>query len=414
MVKRVEGAADFYRGLAKSLDAARVDAAKQGEIQSVVESLSPEAPLTLEIIDGLGLSAGLRANLIFAWLHHRYPEQIEEQLPLAQSIAGVLRALIDGEQTPIFLDEFYARLTHTPAYGGAAEVDALGGLLSDGKASYVGEREDRVVFQAEASAELRAHFPGELQDQAVTLVVSRDGGGGFQVRPEGGKSLKALEGQPAQLSELSPGAIEGLEVALKGGAQRGGLGRLGKALRTELGRAAEGYEAPVHPVEARLDQLLRLTLGNQRVGETRLESLNQLIEQSLSAAELAMQSPAAVQVLLSATKGVEVLKAPEDGYQASGLTLPKLKGRPAPANKAPAKAPGDGEKGPEAPAESPKPGELLPDTTPPGGGNGGSNLSGDPRIVTRRIRGQSVTLPADLDLAALTALIALLRRYRRA
>ncbi|MBK6683189.1 MAG: hypothetical protein IPG45_01855 [Deltaproteobacteria bacterium] len=425
MVKRVEGAADFYRGLAKSLDGARVDPAKLGEIQDVVESLSPEAPLTLQIIDGLGLSAGLRANLIFAWLNHRYPDQIEEQLPVAQSIAGVLRALVDGGQPPAFLQEFYVRLTHTPAYGGAAEIHALADLLEKGQPRYVGERDGRVVFQASVGADLRAHFPDQLREQEVTLVASPDGGGGFQLRPEGGKSLAALKGEPAQLGELPPGALAGLVAALKAGAQRGGLAQVGKALRTELGRAAEGYEAPVHPVEARLDQLLRLTLGNQRVGETRLESLNQLIEQSLAAAELAMQSPGAVQVLLSAAKSVEALEVPEDGYQASGLSLPKLKERPAPANKASAKASTpEPEEAPKASADPLKPTDPSPDPTSPsgnqggdadiGGGGGWANATGNPRMITRRPRGRSVTLPDDLDLAALKALVALLRRHPRA
>lgn len=416
MVKRVEGSADFYRGLAKSLDAARVDPAKLGEIQSVVDSLSPEAPLTLELIDGLGLSAGLRANLIFSWLHHRYPEQVEEQFPVARTIAGVLRALVEGDRTPAFLEEFYTRLTHTPAYGGATEIEALGDLLEKGQVRYIGERDGRVVFQANASAELRAHFAGELKEQEVTLVVAQEGGQ-FQMRPEGGKSLKALEGDPAQLGELTPAALKGLEAALKAGAQRGGLGGLGKALRVELDRAAAGYEAPIHPVEARLDQLLRLTLGSQRVGETRLESLNQLIEQSLSAAELAMQAPDAVQVLLGPSKGVQALEVPGDGYQPSGVTLPKLKPRPEPKAKAPAKAP-EPEVKPdrEASADASPPSQVPPPVPPPSGGNGGwGNPGANPALVTRRFRGRSVNVPADLDArAALLVMAALLRRYPRA
>jgi hypothetical protein len=79
------------------------------------------------------------------------------------------------------------------------------------------------------------------------------------------------------LSTLEPGALQVIEAALKNASDDLALESLGEELADALPKLRSQYRAPVHPSLTALETFLRFQLGANRVGETRIDALNELI-----------------------------------------------------------------------------------------------------------------------------------------
>jgi hypothetical protein len=288
---KVQSAHAFYTQLAKALESSPITKEEARAVASAVEGLAPDAPLTLETIDQLGLSAGLRANLIFAWLNHRYPEQVGGQLEVAHTLAGVLRRLIgDAEGIPAFAAEFHQTLLRAPRAPKPSEVRALDVVLSNAIVSFAADAGGKVVFKAD-DLSARGEWVSELFDptgkESSSFAVSQGSDGMWRAQ------WNALDGSPKEvrLEALDPASLLALEGTLARAAKLGLLKATAGSLRKALPPLREAHAPKVHPGVARVEALLRLELGVERVGETKLETLNGLIAAALAAAQAAREEP---------------------------------------------------------------------------------------------------------------------------
>lgn len=398
----------FFTSLASSLEKNRITDAEARAIKSAVESLSPTAPLTLELLERLQLSAGVKANLILMWLHHRYPEQL--QVHLAESLAGTLRGLVAQEQMPDFAVEFHRSLLARPKFEGPRDLAAVSALLAEGELTFVGENQGKVALKAATVPLVVDHFPDQVAAGEAGLALIQHEGE-LLIGGEGGKVLLGLGGDFVRLADLSPNALENLQAALGKGLRNAALGPVGRAAKKEIAELMEAHRAPEHPAQARLDTVLRLELGTQRVGESRLESLNRLIEEAFSAAELARLSPAAVEEALALGLNSGTTSAvPDDGYRGLNLPSPKAprkRSTPTPEVDPPPPGPvGGADPGP-VPAVPPEAPAEPPPTVGGGGGSGWGPSGSTPGGRRVRIRGTTQ------DLETLRALVELLRRGLR-
>lgn len=399
----------FFTTLASSLEKHQITDAEALAIKSAVESLSPTAPLTWELLDRLQLSAGVKSRLILMWLHHRYPEQL--QVHLADSLAGALRGLLAQEPMPDFAVEFYQSLMARPKFEGPRDLAALSALLAEGELSFIGENQGKVAIKAATVPLLVQQFPDQLAAGAAGLALIKHEGE-LLIGGEGGKVLLGLGADYVRLADLSPSALENLQAALGKGLKNAALGPVGRAAKKEIGGLIEAHRAPEHPAQARLDTVLRLELGTQRVGESRLESLNRLIEDAFTAAELARQSPAAVEeaLALGLNAGAPTT-LPNDGYRGLDLPSPKAprkRAEPTPeAEPPPQPEPVGGTNPVPAPAVPPEAPADPPPTS--GGGSGGGWGPSGSSPGGRRVRIRGTTQ----DVETLRALVELLRRGLR-
>jgi hypothetical protein len=266
-VKKVESPQSFYATLIRSLER-KVSEQDATSVAAAVRALPADAPLTLDVIDRLGLNAGLRANLIFAWLHHRYPELIENEVTAGDTLADILRRLTaDATKIPAPLVEFHESLAQGPELGAIPELAAIELLLDEGKLKYFAEQSGKIVFVAEHGG------------REIDLAIE--------------KKKVTWEGGTVDLEAIAPKYLKRMQQALARAAKNAALGKDGLKLQRELEPIIENWQAPVHPVLARLETLLRLELGVLRVGESNLEVLNTLIEQVLETSQLAMSGAAA-------------------------------------------------------------------------------------------------------------------------
>lgn len=264
-MKRVESPREFYTSLIRTLERSRVSNDDAVRVAAAVRALPTDAPLTRDVIDRLGLSAGLRANLIFAWLHHRYPDLIENEITAGDTLADILKRLTgSGEQIPELLVEFHRSLAEGPELGVLPELTAIEMLLDEGKLKYVAEQDGKLLFVADREEK---EFDFAIERKTVTW-----------------------EGGTVDLESIAPKYLKKLQQALARGAKNAALGRDGLKLQRGLGPIIENWEPPVHPILARLETVLRLELGVLRVGESNLDTLNSVIEQVLRASALALSA----------------------------------------------------------------------------------------------------------------------------
>jgi hypothetical protein len=261
-MKRVEPPREFYTSLIRTLERSRVSNEDAVKVAAAVQALPTDAPLTLDVIDRLGLNAGLRANLIFAWLHHRYPDLIENEITAGDTLADILKRLTGGGELPEPLVEFHRSLAEGPELGVVPELTAIEMLLDEGKLKYVAEQNGKLLFVADREGK---EFDFAIEKKTVTW-----------------------EGGTVDLESIAPKYLKKLQQALARGAKNAALGRDGLKLQRDLDPIIENWEPPVHPVLARLETVLRLELGVLRVGESNLDTLNSVIEQVLQASANAM------------------------------------------------------------------------------------------------------------------------------
>ncbi len=262
----VDGARSFYQTLARSLARAKLSDAEAHAVTSAVRGLSTSAPLTLDLLDELELSAGLRSNLIFAWMHHCYPTQVESELGAANTLADVVRQLIgeDGDDLPVWAVDFHTALT-TPKTG-VSVVDAFARTIEAADLRFFGENDGSIVFVA------------ETPDDEHDVVITHDGA----------TWRAALDDTDVgTLTELPKRTLSAMKSSLARAAKSAAVGDEGAQLAADLAAILEDYTPPMDPLANRVETLLRLELGANRVGESKLGALNDLIGEVLTASEAA-------------------------------------------------------------------------------------------------------------------------------
>ncbi len=238
-----------------------------------VASLPAEVPLNVAAIDKVGVSDGMRANLLFAWLRRQYPGEVDPALSVGQSLADVLKQLLDGGgadwrrgEVPEFLARFHQAITTIPRGLGPHASERLDGQL------LAAAKQDRLVYLGDGPARVAL----ELGDVACTAVRE---GRAFRL------SVDAPVPAAAGLSELAPEARAALRKVLEEAGRELSLGDEGEQL---LGALKVLGDAPAQRSSAELERveaMLRLELGERRAGRTSLETLNSLVASLLHGAE---------------------------------------------------------------------------------------------------------------------------------
>jgi hypothetical protein len=88
-----------YQGLkeADGLGRGKEATARANAVVAAAKKIDPDAILTPDAIDRLGLDPGLRASLIFQLLHDRYPQEVGSAVRAAKTLSGVFAALIGAD-----------------------------------------------------------------------------------------------------------------------------------------------------------------------------------------------------------------------------------------------------------------------------------------------------------------------------
>jgi hypothetical protein len=265
--------------LADELDKHPVSRGEAKAARDAVRALSPNAPLTLEQLDSLPINEGTKAALVFSWLAHRYPEVVADKLRPAKSVAEAVRALVsweEGEEAPDFAKGFQAGLTAKHEAPRPGEVLDLEALLDEGKTKFVGEAEGRVVLAVKRGDEKHG-LRAVQEDRAWRLSWTDPTGPAERTIP---------------LSQLKPEALQELTLALRAAKAQLTLGPIGKKLLAALPKISDAYQPPVATAAQALDHFLRLALGAHRVGQTQIDTLNDLIGAVLEGSRAALDAPA--------------------------------------------------------------------------------------------------------------------------
>jgi hypothetical protein len=269
------------------LDQHRVSAEEASAVRGAVQGLSPDAPLTLEMIESLKLSPGVTGALVFTWIRHKYPDLIKDQLRTASTAADVIRNLIwEEKQKPAeFAVELHRGLTTQPKVEREVDLVAFEAAIAraheDGASlHHVAESPEKILLELkppELDPALAAFFPGK-----TTLRLLKEDGRWEAQWDLGGKTYFNY------LDTLAPDAIRQLEHTLKTAQKSLALGELGAALLKDLPAMRERYTPPAHPALRTIETFLRFALGAHRVGETEIDILNELIEGMLEGSRLAL------------------------------------------------------------------------------------------------------------------------------
>lgn len=225
-------------------------------VHATVRSLPAGALVTQEAISSLGLSPGVEAALVFQLLAQRYPQQVKGAVYSAQTLSGVLVAVLGGASEadrqrvsaapPAFVAQFLDRLlTANP------EVEGSGTSLGARRAKLEG-------YDAQAgTVSLRLD---RAEGDSLRLILERGPSGYIQYRT--GKA------RPRPLSELDIATLGLLAATLHahtaGGAKDPLLGLLRRSAEEQgagvLKDLAEGVNAAFKEKEqARLSELDRVS-----------------------------------------------------------------------------------------------------------------------------------------------------------
>lgn len=263
-------------------------------VRGAVQGLSPDAPLTISMIESLKLSPGVTGALVFTWLRHKYPDLIKQHARgQAETAADVVRSLLweEKKKAPEFAVEFHRALTTQPELERDVEVVALEVAIAKAESlTHVAESPEKILLELKPpnlDPALAAFFPNK-----TTLRLVEDQG-----RWE---AQWDLNGQTYfnYLDALPPAALEQIERALKAAKKSLALGDRGVALLAALPELRAAYNPPAHPALRTIETFLRFALGAHRVGETEIDILNELIESMVQGSQ---------QLLSGASIGTSVL-----------------------------------------------------------------------------------------------------------
>lgn len=224
-------------------------------VHATVRSLPPGALVTQEAIASLGLAPGVEAALVFQLLAQRYPEEVKGAVYSAQTLSGVLLAVL----------------------GGASDADRQ--RVSSAPPAFVAQFLDRLLTtqpEAEGSGvnlgARQARFEGyDAQAGTVSLLLDRAEGGPLRLTldrgPAGYIQYRAGKSKPRPLSELdipTLGLLAGtLHAHTAGGAKDPLLGLLRRSAEEQgagvLKDLADGVSGAFKEKEqARLKELDRV------------------------------------------------------------------------------------------------------------------------------------------------------------
>src|SRR5262245_44708524 len=154
-------------------------------VRGAVQGLSPDAPLTLSMIESLKLSPGVTGALVFTWLRHKYPDLIKQHVRgQAETAADVIKSLLweDKKKAPEFAVEFHRALTTQPDV--EREIDLVALESAIGKAvslTHIAESPEKILLELKPP-KLDPTLAAFFQEKTTLRLV--EGNEGWEVQWE--------------------------------------------------------------------------------------------------------------------------------------------------------------------------------------------------------------------------------------